>query len=298
MTAALPHGLLVPSSSVGNNKTWLEQADRVILEVNHWQPRELEGFHDIYYGTAVPPHRRPIMITEPLQRIGEPYLHVDPDKVVAVIETDSPDRNAPFNPPDDTSRAIADHLVDFLRPRGPHRTDATGTAADPIRRRQRRQRRASRARCQRVHRPGRVHRGAAGRHARPTRLRHGAGDIGHVVRGSSSDGVRRFLAGIDDYKGRILLRSEEISNHQELVRRLGVLAMNGMIEADIYGNVNSTHVMGSAIMNGIGGSGDFARNAFSSTFSCRRRRPRVVPSRRSSRWSATSTTLSTTYRSS
>ena len=115
VTAALPHGLLVPSSSVGNNKTWLEQADRVILEVNHWQPRELEGFHDIYYGTALPPHRRPIMITEPLQRIGEPYLHVDPDKVVAVIETDSPDRNAPFNPPDDTSRAIADHLVDFLR---------------------------------------------------------------------------------------------------------------------------------------------------------------------------------------
>jgi succinyl-CoA:acetate CoA-transferase len=55
------------------------------------------------------------MITEPLQRIGEPYLHVDPDKVVAVVETRSPDRNAPFNPPDDTSRAIADHLVDFLR---------------------------------------------------------------------------------------------------------------------------------------------------------------------------------------
>ncbi len=38
VAAALPHGLLVPSSSVGNNKTWLEQADRVILEVNHWQP--------------------------------------------------------------------------------------------------------------------------------------------------------------------------------------------------------------------------------------------------------------------
>ena len=51
-----------------------------------------------------------------------------------------------------------------------------------------------------------------------------------------------------------------------LVRRLGVLAMNGMIEADIYGNVNSTHVMGSSIQNGIGGSGDFARNAYISFF--------------------------------
>ncbi|MDX6275893.1 MAG: succinyl-CoA:acetate CoA-transferase, partial [Nocardioidaceae bacterium] len=84
--------------------------------------------------------------------------------------------------------------------------------------------------------------------------------------GLSDLGVRRFIDNIDAYKGRILLRSEEISNHPELVRRLGVIAMNGMIEADIYGNVNSTHIMGSAIMNGIGGSGDFARNAFLNFF--------------------------------
>jgi succinyl-CoA:acetate CoA-transferase len=42
--------------------------------------------------------------------------------------------------------------------------------------------------------------------------------------------------------------------------------MNGAIEADIYGNVNSTHLMGSRIQNGIGGSGDFARNAYISFF--------------------------------
>ena len=52
----------------------------------------------------------------------------------------------------------------------------------------------------------------------------------------------------------------------EIIRRLGVIAMNGMIEADIYGNVNSTHVMGSRIQNGIGGSGDFARNGYLSIF--------------------------------
>jgi succinyl-CoA:acetate CoA-transferase len=84
--------------------------------------------------------------------------------------------------------------------------------------------------------------------------------------GLSSDGVRRFMENIDRYKGRVLLRSENVSNHPELIRRLGVIAMNGMIEADIYGNVNSTHVMGSAVMNGIGGSGDFARNAYLNFF--------------------------------
>jgi succinyl-CoA:acetate CoA-transferase len=84
--------------------------------------------------------------------------------------------------------------------------------------------------------------------------------------GLSPEGVRRFMSDINAYKGRILLRSQEISNHPEVVRRLGVIAINGMIEADLYGNVNSTHVMGSAIMNGIGGSGDFARNAFLNFF--------------------------------
>src|SRR3954452_6952615 len=69
-----------------------------------------------------------------------------------------------------------------------------------------------------------------------------------------------------DYRERIILRPQEISNHPEVVRRLGCLAMNGLIEADIYGNVNSTHVMGSRIQNGIGGSGDFARNAYVSIF--------------------------------
>ena len=75
-----------------------------------------------------------------------------------------------------------------------------------------------------------------------------------------------FNENIDFYRERIVLRPQEVSNHPEVIRRLGLIAMNAMIEADIYGNVNSTHVMGSGIMNGIGGSGDFARNAYLSFF--------------------------------
>lgn len=265
VAAALPDGLLVPSSSVGNNKTWLEQADKVILEVNHWQPRELEGFHDVYYKTALPPHRLPIPLTDPTARIGEPYLRVDPAKVVAVVETDAPDRNSAFSLPDDTSAAIADHLVDFLR----HEVAAGRMPPDllPIQ-------------------------SGVGNVANAVLAGLDASDFTDLVAfteviqdgmldlldsgtlrfasatsfGLSSIGVQKFLDGIDGYKGKILLRSEEISNHPELVRRLGVIAMNGMIEADVYGNVNSTHVMGSAVMNGIGGSGDFARNAFLNFF--------------------------------
>ena len=77
----------------------------------------------------------------------------------------------------------------------------------------------------------------------------------------------RFYAHIDDYKGKIILRPQELSNAPEVIRRLSIIAMNTAIEMDIYGNVNSTHIMGSSMMNGIGGSGDFSRNAAITIFS-------------------------------
>src|SRR4029453_8719643 len=107
-------GALIPSSSVGNNKTWIDQADAVILEVNAWQSSELDGMHDIYYGTALPPNRRPIELIHPGDRIGDPYLRCPPGKVIAVVETDAPDRNNAFTPPDEASRQIAGHLIEFL----------------------------------------------------------------------------------------------------------------------------------------------------------------------------------------
>src|ERR671926_769186 len=107
-------GRLVPSSSVGNNKTWIDQADAVILEVNSWQSADLDGMHDIYYGTALPPQRRPIPLTRPGDRIGVPHLRCPPDKVVAVVETDAPDRNTAFKEPDDASQRIAGHIIEFL----------------------------------------------------------------------------------------------------------------------------------------------------------------------------------------
>lgn len=265
VAAILPNGLLVPGSSVGNNKTWLDRADKVVLEVNSWQPRDLEGFHDIYYGTRLPPHRGPIQLMHPLQRIGDPYLRVDPDKVVAVVETDAPDRNTPLSPPDADSTAMAGLLVDFLRhevAKGRLPPDllplqsGVGNVANAVM-------------------AGLLDSEFEHLTAFTEVIQDGMLDLldsGKLTSvsatsfGLSPAGVQRFLADVGSYKGRILLRSEEISNHPELVRRLGVIAINGMLEADLYGNVNSTHVMGSSIMNGIGGSGDFARNAYLNFF--------------------------------
>jgi acetyl-CoA hydrolase len=84
-----------------------------------------------------------------------------------------------------------------------------------------------------------------------------------------SNGVMRDLyRDLEQFRGKILLRPQEISNNPEVVRRLGIVSINTALELDLYGNVNSTHVMGRQMMNGIGGSGDFTRNAYISIFTC------------------------------
>jgi succinyl-CoA:acetate CoA-transferase len=264
-TAIMPDGSLLASSSVGNNKTWLDLADKVIVEVNHWQPLEMDGMHDIYYGTALPPNRKPIPLLRPDDRIGEKYLRLDPDKVIAVVETNAPDRNSAFAPLDDSSRQIAGHLIEFFRheiakgrlhPQLLPLQSGVGNIANAVL-------------------AGLREGGFSGLSAFTEVIQDGMldlleNDVLSVASATSFSlspaGIERFLARIDFFRQRIILRTQEISNHPELVRRLGCIAMNGMVEADIYGNINSTHVAGTSIINGIGGSGDFARNGFLSCF--------------------------------
>ena len=261
----LPDGRLIPSTSVGNNKTWLDQADKIILEVNSAQPAELEGMHDIYYGTAVPPNRKPIPMVHPFDRIGDPYLHCDPKKVVAVVPTHKRDQLPGFTPADADAQAIATNIIDFLKHevkvgRLPKELlplqSGVGNIANAV---------------------------LAGLNTGPFQhlnaysevLQDGMLDMlesGTLDTASttalalSPEAMERFLNNIDFFRQRIIMRPQEISNHPELIRRMGLIAMNALLEADMYGNVNSTHVMGSSIMNGIGGSGDFARNAYLSIF--------------------------------
>ena len=266
VAAITEDGKLIPSMSVGNNKTWLEVADAVILEVNSWVPLEVEGMHDVYYGTALPPDRRPIMMTGPADRIGQPHLEVDPAKVVAVVPTNEQDSETAVTAPDAISQAIAGHVVEFFR----HEVECGRMPADGL-----------------------------------LPLQAGIGNVANAVlaglangpftnltcyseviqdsmlelirRGTvthasatslalSRAGLAELVDNIDLYREHVTLRPQEISNHPEIVRRLGIVGMNGMLEADIYGNVNSTHIGGTRIMNGIGGSGDFTRNGYVSMF--------------------------------
>ncbi|ASE38343.1 acetyl-CoA hydrolase/transferase C-terminal domain-containing protein [Brevundimonas vesicularis] len=243
VTGICEDGSLIPASSVGNNKTWLDRAGQVILEINRWQNPELLGMHDIYYGAALPPNRVPIPLIHPGDRLGEPCFRCDPDRIVA----------------------IAGHLLEFLEhevrkgrlpPSLLPLQSGVGNTANAVL-------------------AGLIDAPFDNLTAYTEVIQDGMMalmDSGKLRLASStalslspdlSESVNRRMG---EYRDRIILRSQEISNHPEIIRRLGVIAMNGMIEADIYGNVNSTHIMGSRIQNGIGGSGDFARNAYISIF--------------------------------
>jgi succinyl-CoA:acetate CoA-transferase len=240
-------------------------ADRVILEVNSWQPAELEGMHDIYYGTALPPDRTPIPILRPSDRIGVPYLRCPAEKIIAVVPTNTPDYATPSRPADADSQLIAGHVLDFLvgevrRGRLPATLPPLQSGVGNV--------------------TNAVLAGLDGGPFRPLTaysevvqdgmlrlLLSGTMTMASATAFSlSRDGIADLRANIGAYRDRVILRPQEISNHPEVIRRLGCLAMNGMLEADIYGNVNSTHVRGSCMYNGIGGSGDFARNAYLAMF--------------------------------
>jgi succinyl-CoA:acetate CoA-transferase len=253
-------GSLVFSSSSGMNTAYFEMADKLIIEVNEWQDERLEGMHDVYLVSGKHGERQPIPIMKTEDRVGTPYMPIDVSKVAAVVISKFPDRNAPFKAPGEDHKKIAQHILDFL--------------------------------------DGEVKAGRLPRTLNP--LQSGVGNIANAVLvglnegpfenmtsyteviqdgmldlldsgklrmasatafSVSPEGQVRFNKNIDRYRKQIILRPQDVSNSPEVIRRLGCIAMNGFVEADIYGHVNSTHIVGKGIENGIGGSGDFARNS-------------------------------------
>ncbi|GKT63370.1 acetyl-CoA hydrolase/transferase [Colletotrichum tofieldiae] len=251
-------GSIVPGASVGATPELVQMADKIIIEVNTALP-SFDGLHDITM-TDLPPRRKPYLIMGVEDRIGTTSIPIDPEKVVGVIESDYPDQTAPNTPADASSRAIAGHLIEFFEHEVKH---------------------------------GRMP-------ANLLPLQSGIGNIANAVVGGlqdsnfrnlkvwteviqdtfldlfdsgrldfatatsvrfSPDGFQRFYDNWDNYHNKLLLRSQQVSNSPEIIRRLGVIGMNTPVEVDIYAHANSTCVMGSRMLNGLGGSADFLRNA-------------------------------------
>lgn len=258
-------GRVFLTNSIGASPTYLQYADRVVIEINRRHSPRLCEMADILV-LPPPPHRLPIPIHEPLDRVGLPYARVDPRKIIGIVENDAPDEVAPFSSAGANGQRIAEHLIAFFLaemragriPEGFLPLQAgvgnltnsvmAGLGADaripPL------------VMYSEVLQDAIIDLMCAGRilGASATALAITTAKMAEVVEQ------------MDVLGQRIVLRPQEISNHPGVIRRLGVIAINTALEADIYGNVNSSHLFGTDIVNGIGGSGEFTRNSYLSIF--------------------------------
>ncbi len=251
---------ILPGFSLGASESFIARAEKIILEINHAVPAGIYGMHDICSC-----HGEPLNIRAVTDRIGSKLIPYKPEKIAAIVETNKIDSYPVYKKPDLISESIADNIVRFLKSEV-----------------------------------------AAGRQPANLRpIQSGVGNVANAVLSGlgssfsnlkmytevmqdsafdlvkkgiitgasttslslSADAHKELFSGLEEYRQRIVIRPQEISNNPEVIRRLQVIAMNTPIEVDIYGNVNSSHVMGTQIMNGIGGSGDFARSAGLTIFS-------------------------------
>lgn len=262
-----PGGEITLTSSVGATPTFCRRAGKIIIELNRFHPPALHGLHDIYE-PADPPNRRPIPVCHPDDRIGAPFVKVDPNQIAGIVETDAADETGAFRDSTDAASRIGEHVAEFLASEIKHGRippgflpvqSGVGDTANAVLKAM-----GAHPEIPRFNMYTEVIQDAVIALIKQDKLRFASGCSLTV----SNPVLREIYDHLDFFRERLLLRPQEISNSPEVIRRLGILSINTAIEADLGGNVNSTHLLGRNIMNGIGGSGDFARNSFLSIFTC------------------------------
>lgn len=260
-------GNVVLTTGVGCAPTWAMLADKVFIELNRFHPASLRGMHDIYQPLD-PPHRREIPLYGVKDRIGEEVVRIPPEKIIGIIEHEMDDETGAFRPCDATTLKIGDNVACFLAgemaagriPKDflPLQSGVGETANAVLE-----------ALSAHEDIPAYTMYTEVIQDAVIEQIKSGRISFASGSSLTISPEVRQELyQSLDFYKDKLILRPQEITNHPELIRRLGLISCNTAIEVDIFGNVNSTHVLGKKMMNGIGGSGDFTRNAYISMFIC------------------------------
>ena len=260
-------GRIYLTAGVGISPTIARLADKIIIELNAAHSKRLIGLHDLYEMER-PPYRRPVPIVRPSDRIGLPYIQVDPSKIVGIVEVDMHDEARGFVEPDPVTERIGQNVADFLSSnmkRGiipstflPLQS-GVGNIANAVL--------AALGRDSSIppfEMYTEVIQNSVIKLIKEGRVKFGSTCSLTVT----NDCLDDIYENMDFFRHKLVLRPSEISNCPEVVRRIGVISMNTAIEADIYGNVNSTHICGTKMMNGIGGSGDFTRSAYISIFTC------------------------------
>lgn len=260
-------GEIILGTGIGNIPTYAKLAKKIFIELNDKLPSSIYGMHDVIM-LQDPPYRREIPIYAANDRIGSPVLKVDPAKVVGIVRTSSYDGVKPFTAVDEVSSQIGANVVNFLiseyrAGRLPAEflplQSGVGNVANAV----------LYGLGESKELPPFMMYTEVLQDAVLELIKKGKCTFASTCSMTVADATEEQLfSNIDFFHDKIMLRPAEISNNPEIIRRIGVIAMNTALEADIFGCVNSTHVLGTKMMNGVGGSGDFTRNGYISIFSC------------------------------
>lgn len=254
-------GRVFLSTSSGISPSVLKHAKKLIIELNEHHSARLSEMHDVKV-LPCPPHRSPIPVHNPVDKIGTPFAYCDPNRIIGVVRTDEPDGVAEARPSDETAERIASHIIEFLLnemmagripPEFLPLQAGVGNVANAVLGRL-----AAHPDIPRFEMYTEVL-----QDSQLGLLRDGKLIAASTSALALSDGLMgEMYRDMDFFAPRIVIRPTEISNNPGIIRRLGVIAVNTILEADIYGCANSTHICGTQLMNGIGGSGDFVRNSY------------------------------------
>lgn len=258
---AVGEGWLIPAMSIGPTPEYVTAADRLVVEVNEFPPLAVQRLHDVYE-RGQPPNRDPIPLSTPDEQIADQFVRFDPHKLAAVVRTDQPDTAYTFREPTERDATIAGNLASFLAEeleRNPTLTDhvnmqfGVGSLGNAL-----------------MGELSTIDFGDREVTYYGELIQDGLVDMldaGELTAASATalavtpEYQHHLYDDIKRYADDIVLRPGYVSNDPDLIDRFGVVAVNAALEVDIYGNVNSTHVNGTHIVNGIGGSGDFNRHS-------------------------------------
>jgi succinyl-CoA:acetate CoA-transferase len=258
------NGNIIPSASPADACFMVQSAKKVIVEIDHSQPLGLEGFHDIY-PLPPPPGAPPIPLRRSYERIGKPFIPAGFDRIDYIVESKVPQKLPPKRDPDEEGMMIARNLLAFFRKEvaagrlGKNLLpleSGLGNVADAV------LRQLGESEFEDLEIFTAVIGDSALDLADKEKLKAASGCACFF----SSEGWERFCNNLDRYRERIIFRPLEITNSPELCYRLGVIGLNGVVEMDIYGHINSSHIMGNRLLAGVGGAGVFASNGTTSIF--------------------------------
>lgn len=254
------------TSAGGIATTVARLAKKVILEHNTFHSIDAKLLHDTFEPAECGLGREPINILRVNQHVGKNYVAIDPRKIVGVVESNIPEEARPFKELNEITKQMGHNVAEFLisdLKRGlippcflPIQSGVGATSNAVLE-----------AIGQSKAIPNFNIYSEVAQDAAINMMLEGRIKFASAASiTATNESLSKVYDNIDYFSKHLTIRQSEIANSPEVIRRLGVIAVNTALECDIYGNENSSHVCGSNLMNGIGGSCDYERNGYISVF--------------------------------